>query len=688
MHIRNLSTILLLLMISSMALSLGPTPTRKHPSTIEPHLALAPTTSQIQIIVTVDLAPQYSLFKYLNTNLVNVTIIPEIANPSSSFNVTVDVPMNAPQLINASQNVTYSLGLPGTPLSNVFTISFPPISTSRVVIVGYATGTSVLWRNSFDLPPIIVTSNYISTDSVVLILPSGSTLLKIFSSPGPSPSYSTGTIQTLQTAILTTPAPNSQIIVLYQPQAWDISSIGILAIIIAIFVGEPWLIRRTPVGSFAALFLSRLRVFFKWFDSRKLLAVFVLIGILMISLSFSAGPSPQLRIYSLASSSTSKLIATQVASLGGITLTPQDEISQLDTLGNVGAYTALVVADFSPPDQQFIVNHLNAAFSSAPEIILVDNISNPALRQAVQQDSRGLLLHVPDLNGLYSTLTQLHPRPNPIGLTVPISAFNDIMKSVGVLSLILVFFALSYLGFRLTQVGTSGSLGLGEALADILMVFVLAEGFYLVSSVLLGIPVGLHATLTNKVTAIGFLGFGGGSRPRFAIGILGFLFGGLVGMTSTKRLDRAGIFAFLVLSFFVLADPLTGGIIFYQVVNSFTIGPASEVSGQVGGAVRDVIGWALSAFSPSSPTYDTSHGVALYFALSTPLFVLRKLKPATGTALFFVSVFAAADGFIRIAEMRPIKILSDLFPGLAIALGIALVALAVSLAEGLVRQRL
>ena len=96
-------------------------------------------------------------------------------------------------------------------------------------------------------------------------------------------------------------------------------------------------------------------------------------------------------------------------------------------------------------------------------------------------------------------------------------------------------------------------------------IFFFSETLYVVTSSILAVPISLHAVNSDAhdVTAIGLLGFGGGSTPRLAAGFLGVLLGAVAveGGLQFRKSDFALIAGVALI---LLADPLYIGQFVYQ----------------------------------------------------------------------------------------------------------------------------
>jgi hypothetical protein len=207
------------------------------------------------------------------------------------------------------------------------------------------------------------------------------------------------------------------------------------------------------------------------------------------------------------------------------------------------------------------------------------------------------------------------------------------------------------------------------------------------SSALLGWPLGLHAVTSGsgQVTVIGLFHLGAGNQPRTLAAIIGLVIGAAPAMW--PRIDKYIIIAIGALAFFIVADPLTGGTVFFEFALLLTGGPQLDVANSTMIGVKsflnqigsDVAGWVSSNFGISS-------GEMFYYLGAVPLALVAKLQRGTATLVLFVCGFAACDGIVRVAEMTAYKTEPSMVAGVLSGLVIAIAFLGVSRVEGLVRR--
>lgn len=631
----------------------------------------------------------------------NLTVPPIVQQ-----SITMGIPFSLNNVSGLPEGASYTYGFWGYPPRGILTINLPAYtSNSSIRLEGNIPSKSVLWRNSVEIPALNVTSSLTgaSFPNLILVPPAASRFLRVYSQFYPGLSYQKATIEGLDSLVISNAFV--PIVILYEPAIWQTYAFVTIFIIIfsayAVLYTTKWriifektskLVTRLSAVAPAKIstILSTLYSTIKKIDATKLLTIYMSLALLMISLSFLAGPDPRLKVYVLSSTSAnanaiSDFVAKQVE---GVSITVFDEMSEFDTLSNLGVFEAVVVGDFSPPTRQTVDAYIFPGLDSVNRIIVVKEYAPSGFLSELQTRYVEKTTIVNDLPSLEPALLDVHMRANALGLPVNISLYESVSAFVGLSSLFLVFFGLAFLSAKLIEAGTKPLIsGFVEAILFSVFVFFFNETIYIACSVLLAMPVGLH-TGSPKVTALGFIGFGGGTQPRLIAGLAGFLFGTLVSLKHGLKLDKIGFMSFLWIVIFVMVDPLTSGIIFYEIVLLLTVGPDFGTASTTLSYVKEFLssgGLALGGWV--SPTYALSTGIILYFAGAIPFCLFPKLRKSTATFLLLLSSFAAADGGVRIANMRPWMTVACILPGIAIGLFFCVLFYAINTLEIGLRAR-
>ncbi len=643
--------------------------------------------------VLVFLSERYGILETSVENRVLIEIEPQFSTPPTS-----DYDLS----ITASLDVTnYPLGASvrfwGRPAITNITLPFPANgSVSRAEISATLSGTSVLWKNSIEIPFVSVTSTLGLPVLYKLIVmpPSGGSITSIFSAryPGLSSVVQHVASSTEDRFVIPVEHPLSPIVVLYQSQNWDILAlVGILVAMVFLYLAVKYgpslrsMVRqRTPPPILPVVSGVLKRV--AGLDSRKLLSAFMLLAIIMLSLSLAFGPDPRTRIYALASPSTAELIDDSLPDAIFV-LSVNDEMNEFPTLAALGSFSAVVVADFIPPTTNVAETFIFPAMASAPQVFILSSHADPFMAAEAAERFPDKVVDVPNLDALQNALTNLTPKPNLLGLDLTPNVFLIVVGLVGVASLLLMLLGFAFLSSRLIDLGRKrGVSAFPEALASVIFLFVFIQVIYVTCTVLLQVPLGLH-TSSSKVTALGVLGLGGGSRPRMIASLVGFFFGSILSLRDGLRVDRLGVVLFIFGVAFLLFDPLSAGQTFNQFVLLFTTGPQLEQSSEAWTSIRAYLGTNAESFGAwASETYAISLGIILYYGALIPFFLFARLERTSRTLLLLVTGFASALGGIRVADMAPWKTLASIVPGFMTGLVMASGFIIFSVAEKWLRS--
>lgn len=433
-------------------------------------------------------------------------------------------------------------------------------------------------------------------------------------------------------------------------------------------------------------------------SSEKLFTSFILCSVLMISLSLFAGPDPRIKIYAIASPSTAALIETRLQSeLGQVqVISIEDTVSEFETMANLGVINAVVVSDSPAIASDRISRFVIGALDQVP-VVIIDNASaDPVLAHKVEERYDKRLFVVGNMEELFSAkmMQELRSlkRNNYLGFQSQIGFYKMSLYVIAILSFINAFLGLAFISSRLIETGRKKGL---EALVDSIalsaFVFYFTQAVYMASSVLLAMPIGLHAVTSGSkdITVVGVLGFGGGSTPRAVAGMAGFLLGAYATMKSNSEVDRFGFYAFIILVLLLVVEPFTGGQLFYDSLLLFLSGPKTEFVRSSVYYTKDIFSYIGRIFGGlASPIYGISTGEILYYVGAIPICLFPNLKRTTATLLMLLASFAAAEGFVRTAEMTPYKTVASLIPGIAVGLFFAILLLLFSFFERYLRAKI
>lgn len=599
---------------------------------------------------------------------------------------------------------TYSLVLPAN------TASF------RFSIQGSMTGVELLWRYLGSVPGVRVSGLSVPTSYVTrVVIPSGTILSQEYGPNG----------RTLPLSYVVSPSGESGYsslnltlgvnLIVLQSNLFLPASIGVTSVTLVIIAlaalglfgqGRQILqrLKRSSLDLVSILHLSslrRLRPGFRFrnlFQPRRLLALFLLCALLMASAAAIGGPDPRLKAYAVAQPNHVADIQENLQQVAGNTLviTPAQDYTDFAVMSSVGQFELAVFSSYPAAGLAEVQGFILPGLANVP-VIVVDNSTDPALATLINSTYSSKILRVQNASALSTreqrelgSLLTASSRTNLFGLNLSVGGFNALLVFEAVLSILLVFIGFCYLGSLASESSSLTDLThLVSVLAAGTFVFVFCEALYVAVSSLLAFPLSLHAVVSGArdLTAVGLLGFGGGSTPRLAAGFLGVLVG-VVGAQGSPPIERTDLAFIVGIGLFLLANPLSigqfvlQGLVLFLPLGNIAFGTAYVSSLSFKGFLYG-IGSALGAGVTS--TYVMSAGKLLFFAGLVPLAYLRKMGRTTVViALLLVALFVG-DGGVRIGEMTPDKTAIAILPGLVIGFVFALVLLGLALIEKRVR---
>lgn len=557
----------------------------------------------------------------------------------------------------------------------------PNITSASLIVEGRLTDQSVLWRDTAEIPYVFINAPGLSRVSYVLYVPLSPIFAvdKVYSRFSPNLRVQTLSIDGGPVLAVDFVQESFGLVILYRSKAADplFVTMPLLGAVSLMIVTRRY--KWTALSRIEDLFRKTWNAISKKANHSTLFALFLTLSLAMIAISLAVGPSPSPKVYVFASEETSQTIGEWVKnSTNYVMLTSRQELSEFDTLANLATFDVTIVADFKPPDVKDL--------EPVDRIIVIDNLTPVSLISESQQ-LYGTRVKVADnIRQAMRILNDTPLRANTFGFSVSREVFSTSVAVVGILSFALAFAGLAFLSNTLVRMGESkGGSVLIYGITYPILVFFVAQIVYVASSVLLSLPVGLHAG-GGEVTAAGALGFGGGTRPRLMAGLLGFLFGALVAPKGAARINRAGLILASLLLIFLVLDPLFGGVIFHEFVLLFSTGPGIDEATITQGTIKGFLSQvARSVGAHASRTYFAQMGVVLYYMGAVPFCLFSKISKTTATLLLLFSAFAAADGFVRIADMIPLKSFGSVLPGLVIGFLIIPLFALVSVLEGRLR---
>jgi len=574
------------------------------------------------------------------------------------------------------------------------------LSGFDIAIIGKLEGLSLLWRNMVDVESFVPTFSQTIPTSYQIQIEAPNTL-EVTSITSPMVQELKPEEASMENSKLYTLTIPIGVTVYYRPGYWlswgiiTISTIVCTAILVPYFLKRLWLSSVNQLVKKIYELGSSVR---RTLKVERLPTLYILCSLLMISLSLVAGPDPRVKIYAVAPPYLASALEGELTNIVGPVqvIGPQDTVSEFETIANLGVIKAVFVSYYPKIALDRILKFTLDAMNQVPLIVVDESMADPELVSDLKLRFGDKVVAVQGLDStslvkISRSLQELRVN-NPLGLKLQIGPFKAIATLVAILSFLVAFFGLAFLSSRLIDSGRSKGLGsIPEAIMLAAFVFYFTQAIYMVSSVLLAMPIGLHAVTSGsrELTVVGLLGFGGGSSPRAISGILGFLFGAFTAIKVKSDIDRWGLIAFLVLMALLVIDPFTGGELFYDALLFFLSGPRTEIMRTSIFFTKDILSSVGGIFGGwVTGVYGLSTGEILFYAGALPIFLFPMLKRSTATALLLISGLAAGSGFIRTAEMTPYKTVASLIPGIVVGLAVSAVFITMSLVESHLRRRL
>lgn len=666
--------------------------------------AHAQQQTPFNVVYEVNLDTHFGL--YSDTTQQITLYVSGTPGPSNgTVSVTVSFQFNFEGINGLPSGANYTIEIVSQhPLVTQVTVNLPPGGGSfSFNIAGQSNDASVALRSSATLEYATVAMNappYNPTSYQVLI-PTSPRFQIVSVFPGTGPGLTTQYVTINGTSYLSTGfsylacftsicsvfVGADTISIIYQPEYFNYFIAAYLVAAVAILVGAGLVLRmrsRVVVGG-VNLGKRVVHGIFSSVDSKRLLALLVGVSMLMVALAFMFGPSPAPRAYLAATPNTTQTLSPYVTGAGYTYLTPEQGADEFDVMSSLNSYYAVIIADYPPPLQ-------SPGFLSSDRIIVASQYANSTYVQALQSYFGPIVMtaNSPQQVEIDLQVEAQHYSSNHLGLGVSQQLYSDVTLVEGVLSLTIPFLALAFFARYMIESSSRTFVRIAQAAGVSFFVFMFGELVFIQTAILLTLPVALHATISSQETAVGALGFGGGSRPREVMGALGFLFGALAGSLKGKRIDRVALIGLLSATAFLLADPLQIGQDFYNLLLQVTSSEAGTAFGQAAFTeIRSFLGVFMNALGNESiPTFFAQHGAVLFFAGAVPFGLYTYMRRSTATILLFFCAAAAGLGYVRIGDQDPLKAVASTTPGFAVAVVFILAFLASDRVERFLRLRL
>ncbi|MDA4136367.1 MAG: hypothetical protein OK449_05125 [Thaumarchaeota archaeon] len=674
------------------------------------------------ITVTVLSTPSYDV---TGSNVASINF--EIA--ASSLSLTTNYDMNiestfTPTFIGSATLVSGSsepLSFQSVPGSvNTYSVVIPQNTVSFVISGnGTESGANFLWRYIIRVPQIAVFNPPVPLSTTTyFVVPSGNIVSQVYANGGATLPVGDAKQSNSASGQVTYELSGGAGLLILQSRSFLPASIAITVCALAVvalaalnlFTSGRQFFDKTLGGLRTELnkLGRRIRLpgsgkdfsFRKLFQPKKLLALFILCGIVMVAVGALGGPDPQVKAYVISGNQHNvPLIQTQLQKVAGNVqvITPSDDYSDFAVMSSVGDFNLVVFSSNAAAQLNDVNPYVLPNLANVPVILIGNTTTTPEYRtQIADVDPSGEIVYVGDVTNMnateqsaLATALSANARTNILGLSVSATDFKLILGFEAILSMALIFLGWAYLGSLTSESRTVSDLShLVVVVAAGIFVFFFSESLYVVTSSLLAFPLSLHAVNSGAhITAISLLGFGGGSTPRLAAGFIGVLVGAVGAETGPtfKKTDFAlvgGIALILLANPLYLGTLVYQGILLFYPIGSLAFGDAFSSSLTVKGFIYG-IGSALGGGLNS--TFVLSAGKILYFAGLVPLAYLKKMGRTTSVIALLFAALIIGDGGVRVGEMTPDKSEIAVLPGLVVGFAFAVAILAIAAVEKYVR---
>jgi hypothetical protein len=661
-------------------------------------------TPSFNVIYEVKLSSHFSLYGSTTAEIgLVLTGSPPPSNNATHVFVDFSFIFNGIGGLPAGGNYTL-MNISQHPVIDQLDITIPPGSGPfDFTVFGIAQETTFAYRSSVTLAysTISMTAPPYNPQSYQVLVPTSSRFEIVSVFPGTGPGLATQYVTINGTSYLSTgfsyaacftqacsvQVGFNTVSIIYQPEYFDYFLAAYLLFIVGALIGIG-LVFRGRRQAVTGVYEKGKRVVLRILnavDSKKLLAALVGVGVLMLSLAFAFGPTPTPRVYLAATPSTANALGPYVTGGGFTYLTPTQAGDEFEAMSGLNTYSAVVLADYPPVLQ-------SEGLQSSPRIYLMSSYMNAT--QVEQYETfykpTAVVVGSPQQLQIDLTLQARGYSSNHLGLPVSQGVYSTVTDIEAVLSLVIPFLALAFFARYMVESSAKGMMKLAQGAAFSFFVFMFGELIFIQTDVLLTLPVALHATISPLETAGGALGFGGGSRPREVMGILGFLFGGFAGSLKGSKIDRVILIALLSGMAFLLVDPLQLGQDFYNLLlNVLTSQPGTAFGQAAYYDIRLFILFFMNIFGNFViPTFYSQHGAVIFFAGAVPFALYTYVRRGTATLLLFFSAVVAAVGYVRIGDQDPLKAIASTTPGLAMSIVFILLFLGSDRVERFLRLRL
>lgn len=653
---------------------------------------LQPEKNQIKVTVIIPLLQRFYFFSASNrlTARIIITVnMEETALDSYFLDLPVATVINCPQTIQ--QNI-YRLDGKTTRMNFII----PNDLKNFTIELSMLTPIWMIFYRSYSLlAPIVVSSNIqamISYELQLILLSKSKFLIGyplIEDQPGFNFSSSIEKNKLEQT-IFKVKGIFPMIKVAWESIYWDRNALLItgflVAILISLFLTPGQLKRRIRFQKISIGFSKAIVVKNKIVEKitnrstiNTHIKLMLTLSMIMVSIPLTVGEDPRTNILVLTSMPVEKEIEQIAAQTSNKikTYTIADEYNDLPIISRMQFFDALVIGDFEltifPMDTSTYevqsIEHIRT------KIILDQYKSTPLAAWVLETYQDVIIVHsqvelVNEFNNLVNRNKALLEWDRYIRI-IQIEAILSLLSTILLVTTIIVYL--------MENNDENVQTNLARTIIITIFAFSFLQSVFLTVSRLV-VPLSTHAGGTG-ITAISYIGpFGGGSMPRMACAIFGFIFAfASAGKKHGREISWKLFLAFIVTGLVLIVNPLTGGQFVWAFLLDLTGG--SEMTQQKTIAISLIEDHIASIMGSAVLGFYRSRGIMLFFAGIIPLLVLGRSRKYTTTALIFVCAIITGWGAMRIGQMLAYTFFASIIPGIVMGIIFALPFLFFSILE-------
>lgn len=448
--------------------------------------------------------------------------------------------------------------------------------------------------------------------------------------------------------------------------------------------------------------------------ARNLLISMMALVLIIVSLSFLAGPDPRLKVYVFGDPAkttwrvewAAKEISPYQGYMDIAIYTESDALDRLRDFTTHGAIDVVVVGDTRYLDEEF-GDIVYPALDYVPRILVLGEYKEEGLATRVLQRylSRARVVESDqDLRGaLYDACVIKHGvlKSRPIYWGFNFDQFSVLAATVALASEVLILLGTAFACTAILDAGNRGGVeSFAEALIAAFFVFVFTQTILTTGSSMLQMPIMMHAGFSpaKKMTAVSLLGyFSGGSYLRFGGAILGYILAVAVSIKrhSIKLSLKEFIITGAILAFvyvitsriYVEGYPQFSGLTLRP--TSYTPTSLQEYILSPAGLTAEIVHWVGSDIGAEVlGAYYGNRSTYLYFAGSMTLVLFPKAQGFTKSVTLIGCSLLISRGMVGLGNIMPMMTYASVVPGILFGFSFIFILMLTNTAERYIRMAL